>query len=117
MPRATSKSAGHQRMRALRKANKGYFGKRKNCRAIAKDAYFHAGVYAFRDRRAKKRTFRSLWILRINAAARMHGTTYGRLIAGLKKMNSELNRKALAHLALHEPDVFKALVEKVKEQG
>ncbi len=117
MPRATSKSAGRQRMRKLRKANKGYFGKRKSCRAIAKDAYFHAGVYSFRDRRVRKRNFRSLWIMRINAAARMNGTTYGRLIAGLKKMNSDLNRKALAHLALHEPETFKALVEKVKELG
>jgi large subunit ribosomal protein L20 len=117
MPRATSKSAGRQRMRKLRKANSGYFGKRKNCRAVAKDAFYHSGVYAFRDRRVNKRNFRSLWIVRINAAARLNGTTYGRLMAGLKKMNSELNRKALAHLALHEPETFKALVDKVKELG
>lgn len=117
MPRAQSKTAGRQRMRTLRRRNKGYFGKRKNCRAIAIDAFWRAGVFAYRDRRQKKRTFRSLWIMRINAAARQNGTTYGRLISGLKKMNSELNRQALASIAMHEPETFKALVEKVKGQG
>lgn len=117
MPRATSKSAGRQRKRKLRKANAGYFGKRKNCLRTAKDAFWRSGVYAYRDRRQNKRNFRSLWIMRINAAARLNGTTYGALICGLKKMNSDLNRKALAHLALHEPEAFTALVEKVKELG
>jgi large subunit ribosomal protein L20 len=117
MPRAQSKTAGRERMRTLRRRNKGYFGQRKNCRATAIDAFWRAGVYQYRDRRQRKRDFRSLWIMRINAAARLNGTTYGRLICGLKKMNSELNRQALASIAMHEPETFKALVAKVKEQG
>ncbi len=117
MPRAQSKAAGRNRKVKLRKANAGYFGKRKNCLRTAKDAFWRSGVYAYRDRRQRKRNFRSLWIMRINAAARLNGLTYGRLIAGLKKMNSELNRKALAYLALHEPEAFKALADQVKELG
>ena len=115
MPRAKATSAGHQRMRKLRKANKGYFGRRKNVHTIAKDSFWHAGVYSSRDRRARRRNFRSLWIIRINAAARLNGLPYGKFMAGLKQINSELNRKTLAHLALHEPESFKALVDKVKE--
>lgn len=115
MPRAKATAAGHQRMRKLRKSNQGYFGRRKNVRTIAKDSFWHAGVYSTRDRRVRRRTFRSLWIVRINAAARLNGLTYGKFMAGLKTLNSELNRKTLAHLALHEPETFKALAEKVKE--
>jgi large subunit ribosomal protein L20 len=115
MPRAQSKSAGRQRKVKLRKANAGYFGKRKNCLRTVKDAYWRSGVYAYIGRKQKKRNFRSLWIMRINAAARLNGMTYGSFMHGLKKMNSELDRKALAHLALHEPETFKALAEKVKE--
>ena len=89
MPWAQSKSAGRARRANLRKANAGYFGKRKNCLRTAKDAYWRAGVYAYAGRRQNKRNFRSLWILRINAAARINGMTYGRFISGLKKMNSE----------------------------
>jgi large subunit ribosomal protein L20 len=115
MPRAQSRKAARGRRRKLRKSTAGYFGKRKNCIGTAKDAYWRAGVYAYRDRRVKKRDFRSLWIVRINAAARLNGMSYGRFISGLKKINAELNRKTLAHLALHEPEAFKVLVEKVKE--
>jgi large subunit ribosomal protein L20 len=117
MPRAQSKKATRNRRRKLTKSTAGYFGKRKNCLRTAKDAFWRSGVYAYRDRRARKRDFRALWIVRINAAARLNGMSYGRLISGLKKMNAELNRKTLAHLALHEPEAFKVLVDRVKEQA
>jgi large subunit ribosomal protein L20 len=74
---------------------------------------YHAGVYAYRDRKQKKRNFRCLWIMRINAAARLNGTTYGRFINGLKVKGIELDRKSLAHLALHEPETFAKLVTDV----
>jgi large subunit ribosomal protein L20 len=115
MPRVTNRVASRQRRKKILKSNKGYFGKRKNCIQSATDAFWHAGTYAYADRRRRRRDFRSLWISRINAAARLNGMPYGRFISGLKLINSELDRKALAHLALHEPEVFKALVDKVKE--
>ena len=90
---------------------KGYSGRRKNTIRIARQAVEKAGQYAYRDRKVKKRTFRSLWIQRINAAARANGLTYGRLIDGLKKAGIELDRKVLADIAVHEPATFKGLVE------
>ena len=87
---------------------------RNNCYSIAKDTFLRAGVYAYRDRKQNKRNFRSLWIMRINAAARLNGMAYGKFISGLKAKGIELDRKSLAHMALHEPDAFKLLVETVK---
>jgi len=116
MPRAKNRVASRERRKKVITANKGYFGKRKSCIRTAQDAFWRAGTYAYRDRKQNKRNFRSLWIMRINAAARLNGITYGRLISGLKKIEIELNRKTLAHLAVNEPEAFTALVEKVKEQ-
>jgi large subunit ribosomal protein L20 len=99
------------RHRKVIKAAKGYYGRRKNTIRVAKQAVEKAGQYAYRDRKVKKRTFRALWIQRINAAARENGLTYGRLIDGLKKAGIELDRKVLADIAVHEPATFKGLVE------
>lgn len=93
---------------------KGYFGRRKNVWTVAKNAVEKALGYAYRDRRAKKRNFRALWIARINAGARMHGLSYSQLMGKLHANNIELNRKVLADLAMNHPDAFKAVVEKVK---
>lgn len=114
MPRAKTRVASRKRRKKVLKANAGYFGKRKNCIRTAHDAFWRSGVYAYRDRRRKKRDFRSLWITRINAGARMNGLTYGKLMSGLKKKGVAINRKILAHLAVYEPDIFKKIVEDVK---
>lgn len=113
MPRVKNRVASRQKRKKLLKANAGYFGKRKNCIRTAKDAYWKSGMYAYRDRKRKKRDFRALWIVRINAAARLNGTTYAKLINNLKLKGIELNRKTLAHLAVSEPDVFTRIVETV----
>ena len=99
------------RHRKVIKQAKGYYGRRKNTIRVAKQAVDKAGQYAYRDRKVKKRTFRALWIQRINAAARENGLTYGRLIDGLKKAGIELDRKVLADIAVHEPATFKGLIE------
>ena len=104
----------HARHRKVIKAAKGYYGRRKNTFRVANQAVEKAGQYAYRDRKVKKRNFRSLWIQRINAAAREHGVTYGRFINGLSKAGIEVDRKVLADLAVHEPGSFKALVEKAE---
>ena len=104
----------HARHRKVIKAAKGYFGRRKNTFRIANQAVEKAGQYAYRDRKAKKRNFRSLWIQRINAAARNEGLTYGRFINGLSKAGIEVDRKVLADIAVHEPDSFKSLVDQAK---
>ncbi|MFM1807303.1 MAG: hypothetical protein RLZZ242_28 [Bacteroidota bacterium] len=96
------------------KLAKGYFGRRKNVWTVAKNAVEKALVYAYRDRRNKKRNFRALWIARINAGARLHGLSYSQFMGGLKKNHIDLNRKVLADLAMNEPEAFKAIVEKVK---
>ncbi|BDW91410.1 MAG: 50S ribosomal protein L20 [Allomuricauda sp.] len=96
------------------KQAKGYFGRRKNVWTVAKNAVEKAMLYAYRDRRNKKRTFRSLWITRINAGARMHGMSYSQFMGKVKANGIELNRKVLADLAMNHPDAFKAIVEKVK---
>ena len=93
---------------------KGYFGRRKNVWTVAKNAVEKALGYAYRDRRAKKRNFRALWIARINAGARMHGLSYSQLMGKLHANNIELTRKVLADLAMNHPEAFKAVVEKVK---
>lgn len=104
----------HARHRKIIKAAKGYYGRRKNTFRIANQAVEKAGQYAYRDRKAKKRNFRSLWIQRINAAARNEGLTYGRFINGLNLAGIEVDRKVLADIAVHEPASFKTLVEKAK---
>lgn len=93
---------------------KGYFGRRKNVWTVAKNAIEKGLVYAYRDRKAKKRDFRSLWIQRINAGAREHGLSYSALMGALKKANIDLNRKVLADLAMNHPEAFKSIVDKVK---
>jgi large subunit ribosomal protein L20 len=111
MSRVKRGVTGHARHRKVIKQAKGYYGRRKNTIRVAKQAVEKAGQYAYRDRKVKKRTFRSLWIQRINAAARINGLTYGRLIDGLKKAGIDLDRKVLADIAVHEPATFKGLVE------
>ena len=93
---------------------KGYYGARKNVWTVAKNAVEKGLQYAYRDRRAKKRTFRALWITRINAGARLHGMSYSEFMGKVKAQNIELNRKVLADLAMNHPDAFKAVVDKVK---
>jgi large subunit ribosomal protein L20 len=114
MPRAKNRVASRARRKKIIKRAKGYFGRTKNNITLAKDAFFRAGKYAFRDRKARKRRFRSLWIVRLNAAVRNYGMAYSDFIGGLKKKNILLDRKTLAHLALHEPESFKTIVEMVK---
>ena len=111
MPRATNSVASRRRRKKILKQAKGYRGGRSKLIRTASDALDRAGQYAYRDRRQKKRTFRSLWIARINAAARANGTTYSQLISGLNKTGVDVNRKVLADLAVSNPDAFKAIVE------
>ncbi len=105
--------AGRRHKKVLKKA-KGYYGARSKVYRVAKQAVIKAGQYAFRDRRAKKREFRALWVQRINAAARVHGLSYSRLIAGLRKASIEIDRKALADLAVHDAAAFGAVAEKAR---
>ncbi len=114
MPRAKNRVASRERRKRILRATKGYFGKRKNSIKTASDAFWRAGVYSYRDRRQKKRNFRALWILRINAAVREHGINYSTFICGLKKADIELNRKTLAYLAVHEPEAFAKIVAATK---
>lgn len=104
----------HARHSKIIKAAKGYRGRRKNTFRVANQAVEKAGQYAYRDRKARKRSFRSLWIQRINAGVREHGLTYGRFINGLSIAGIEVDRKVLADLAVREPEAFKALVEKAE---
>jgi len=104
----------HARHRKIVKAAKGYYGRRKNTFRAANQAVEKAGQYAYRDRKARKRSFRSLWIQRINAATRAHGLTYGRFINGLSRAGIEVDRKVLVDLAVREPGSFKALVDKAE---
>ncbi|MCX7726809.1 MAG: 50S ribosomal protein L20 [Chitinispirillaceae bacterium] len=114
MPRAKNRVASREKRKKIVASAKGYFGRRKDCYALAKDAVIRAGCYAYRDRKQRKRQFRRLWIMRINAAAKLNGLNYSKFMAGLKEKGIELNRKVLAHLALHEPDAFKAIADAVK---
>ncbi len=95
---------------------KGYYGARRKTYKVAKQAVIKAGQYAYRDRRTRKREFRRLWIARINAAARINGLSYSRLIDGLNKAEIEIDRKVLADLAVHQPESFAALAEQAKAQ-
>ena len=105
-----------QRRKKVLKAAKGYYGTKSRAYRVAKQAVDRSRQFAYRDRRQKKRQFRRLWIIRINAAARMRGITYSRFIAGLKKAGVELNRKELSELAIHDPPAFDALCEAAKAQ-
>ncbi len=114
MPRSVNSVASRARRKKVMKLAKGYFGRRKNVWTVAKNAVEKAMLYSYRDRRNKKRTFRALWITRINAGARLHGLSYSQFMGKVKANNIELNRKVLADLAMNHPTAFKAIVEKVK---
>jgi len=114
MSRVKRGVTSHARHRKVIKAAKGYYGRRKNTIRVAKQAVEKAGQYAYRDRKVKKRTFRALWIQRINAAVHEHGLTYGRFIDGLNKAGIEIDRKILSDMAIHEPQAFVAMVGKAK---
>ena len=114
MPRSVNHVASKARRTRILKLTKGYFGARKNVWTVAKKTWEKGLTYAYRDRLNKKRTFRALWIQRINAAARLNGMSYSQLMGALSKAGVEINRKVLADLALNNPEAFKAIVEKVK---
>ncbi|MEA1881259.1 MAG: 50S ribosomal protein L20 [Candidatus Marinimicrobia bacterium] len=113
MPRANSSVPRHRRHRKIVKQAKGYYGARSRNFKAAKEAVEKAGLYAYRDRRQRKRQFRRLWIIRINAAARQHGLSYSKFISGLKSKGINLDRKVLAHMAMHEPNAFAELAKAV----
>tara|TARA_E500000331_G_C16705994_1_gene475983 strand:+ start:145 stop:504 length:360 start_codon:yes stop_codon:yes gene_type:complete len=104
------------RHKKVLKQAKGYRGSRSRTYKVAKQAVMRAGQYAYRDRRVKKRVFRSLWIVRINAAARENGLTYSKLIAGLKRANIDLDRKTLANIAVNDKEAFTKIAEEAKSQ-
>jgi large subunit ribosomal protein L20 len=114
MPRSVNAVAKRARRKKVLKQAKGYFGRRKNVWTVAKNAVDKAMLYAYRDRKTNKRNFRSLWITRINAAARIHGLSYSQFMGKVKANEIELNRKVLADLAMNHPDAFKAVVDKIK---
>ncbi|MCS7036208.1 MAG: 50S ribosomal protein L20 [Saprospiraceae bacterium] len=117
MPRATNNPASRARRKKIMKAARGYFGARSKVYTVAKNAVEKGWLYAFRDRKYKKRSYRRLWIARINAATRMEGITYSRFIHALGQKGISLNRKALADLALNHPRTFRAIVDAVKAQA
>ena len=113
MPRANSSVPRHRRHRKIVKQAKGYYGARSRTYKSAKDAVVRAGLYAYRDRRQRKRMFRRLWITRINAACRLNGTTYSAFINGLKTKGIDLDRKILADMAVNDPQAFTDLTASV----
>lgn len=114
MPRSVNSVASRKRRKKLLKAARGYFGRRKNVYTVAKNAVEKGMLYAYRDRKTKKGNFRSLWIQRINAGAHANGMSYSELMGKLKEAHIELNRKALADLAMNHPETFAAIVNRVK---
>ena len=114
MARVRAKVARHARRRKVIVKAKGYWGRRKNTFRAARQAVERAAQYAYRDRRARKRDMRSLWIQRINAAVREENLTYGRFMSGLAQADIKINRKMLADLAISEPEAFKSLVEQAR---
>jgi large subunit ribosomal protein L20 len=114
MPRSVPAVASRNRRKKLLKKTKGYFGARGNVHTVAKNTYEKGLQYAFRDRKAKKREFRGLWIQRINAAVREFGMSYSQFIGKLAKAEININRKVLADLAMNDPKAFKAVIDKVK---
>ena len=115
MARVTGGKSAHARHRKVVKKAKGYKGRRKNCFRISIQAVERANQFAYRDRRVKKRNFRSLWIQRINAGAREHGLTYSQFMNGLKKSGIDLDRKVLADLAVNGKDAFKDLAKQAQD--
>ncbi|MGI4865503.1 MAG: 50S ribosomal protein L20 [Janthinobacterium lividum] len=114
MPRSVNHVASRHRRKKIMRLAKGYYGRRKNVWTVAKNAVEKGLLYAYRDRKVKKREFRALWIQRINAGAREHGLSYSQLMGGLKRAGIDLNRKVLADLALNHPAAFAGIVEKAK---
>ena len=114
MPKSVNSVAAKARRKKILKAAKGYFGRRKNVHTVAKNAVEKAMQYAYRDRKNKKRTFRALWIQRINAGTRQYGMSYSHFMGKIHENKIELNRKVLADLAMNNPEAFKAIVDKVK---
>ena len=114
MPRSVNHVASRAKRKRILKLTRGYFGARKNVWTVAKNTWEKGLTYAYRDRKNKKRSFRALWIQRINAAARQEGMSYSVLMGKLSKAGIEINRKVLADLAMNNPEAFKAIVEKVK---
>ena len=114
MPRSVNHVASRARRKKILQRTKGYFGARKNVWTVAINTWEKGQQYAYRDRKAKKRSFRALWIQRINAAARLQGLSYSQFMGLLKKNDIEINRKVLADLAMNQPEAFKAVVDKVK---
>ncbi|HUF20278.1 MAG TPA: 50S ribosomal protein L20 [Burkholderiales bacterium] len=114
MPRVNKAVPSRARRKKILKLARGYYGARSRTFKVAKQAVIKAGQYAYRDRRQRKRQFRSLWIVRINAAAHEHGMSYSRFIAGLREANIEVDRRVLADLAMHEKEAFGVLAEKAK---
>lgn len=114
MPRSVNSVASRARRKSTMKLAKGYFGRRKNVWTVSKNAVEKGLSYAYRDRRNKKRSFRSLWIQRINAGARQHGLSYSEFMGKVNTKGIELNRKVLADLAMNNPEAFKAVVDAVK---
>ncbi|MDR2853943.1 MAG: 50S ribosomal protein L20 [Prevotellaceae bacterium] len=114
MPRSVNHVASRKRRKRILSLTRGYFGARRNVWTIAKNTWEKGLQYAFRDRRNKKRSFRALWIQRINAGARLEGMSYSRLMGALHKADIEINRKVLADLAMNHPEAFKAIVNKAK---
>jgi len=114
MPRSVNHAASKARRKKILKHAKGYWGRRKNVWTVAKNAVEKGWLYAYRDRKVKKREFKKLWIQRINAGARIHGLTYSKFMGALKASKIDMNRKVLADLAMNHPDAFKAIVDKVK---
>ena len=117
MPRATHRVATRRRKKKILKAAKGYYGGRRKLLRTAKETVVRAGVYAYRDRRNKKRDFRKLWITRINAAARLFGLTYAAFISGLKKAGVMLDRKMLSEIAVKDLNTFESLVKLAKSSA
>lgn len=114
MPRSVNAVASRARRKKILKAVKGQFGRRKNVWTVAKNAYEKGQVYAYRDRRTKKRNFRSLWITRINAGVREYGLSYSVFMGKIHANNIDLDRKVLADLAMNHPEAFKAIVDVIK---
>ncbi len=114
MARVKRGVTAHRRHKKILKQAKGYYGARSRLFRVAKQAVIKAGQYAYRDRRVKKRTFRALWITRINAQARSEGITYSQLIAGLKRANIHLDRRVLADLAVHDKAAFATIAAQAK---
>ena len=114
MPRSVNHVASRAKRKRILKLTRGYFGARKNVWTVAKNTWEKGLTYAYRDRKQKKRSFRALWIQRINAAARLEDLSYSKLMGLIHKAGIEINRKVLADLAMNNPEAFKAIVEKAK---